>query len=262
MIYSVLWGGASIHFRHESKKPFLLRLIAIEEIIGVILASYVIVLMSHRNVVVRNSKEVWGIITESIYDRVDEPVHTVLTDHLESIEEEKYEFVWTTEAVNYRKGPGKSYKSAGKLEKDKFIKVTGVTYGGWDRISIDGKDYYIPGGKTSSAVPEDLPIWDGEKGEYQKYALSLLADYGWDDSELVPLIYLWDRESRWSPTAHNSSSGAHGIPQSLPASKMASEGDDYYYNPETQIRWGLGYISGRYGSPSNAWAHSQSTGWY
>ena len=218
--------------------------------------------MSHRNVVVRNSKEVWGIITESIYDRVDEPVHTVLTDHLESIEEEKYEFVWTTEAVNYRKGPGKSYKSAGKLEKDKFIKVTGVTYGGWDRISIDGKDYYIPGGKTSSAVPEDLPIWDGEKGEYQKYALSLLADYGWDDSELVPLIYLWDRESRWSPTAHNSSSGAHGIPQSLPASKMASEGDDYYYNPETQIRWGLGYIYNRYGSPSNAWAHSQSTGWY
>ena len=252
----------SIHFRRESKKPFLLRLIAVEEIIGVILASYVIILMSHRNVVVRESKAVWAIVTENIYERMDEPVSNVLKEHLESIEEEKYEFVWTTEEVSYRNGPDKSYKAAGKLEKDKFIKVTGVTYGGWDRISMDGKDYYIPGGKTSSEVPEGLPIWDGEKGEYQKYALSLLADYGWDDSELIPLIYLWDRESRWNPAAHNRSSGAHGIPQSLPASKMASEGDDYYYNPETQIRWGLGYIAGRYGSPSNAWAHSESYGWY
>ena len=65
-------GGASIHFKHESKKPFLLRLIAVEEIIGVILASYVIVLMSHRNVIVRNSKEVWNIST-SVWTSLSAP---------------------------------------------------------------------------------------------------------------------------------------------------------------------------------------------
>ena len=76
------------------------------------------------------------------------------------------------------------------------------------------------------------------------------------------MIELWRRESQWSPSAHNSSSGAHGIPQSLPASKMASHGDDYWDNPYTQIRWGLDYIVGRYGSPSSALGHSNSYGWY
>ena len=73
---------------------------------------------------------------------------------------------------------------------------------------------------------------------------------------------LWNRESHWNPNAHNKRTGAHGIPQSLPAKKMASEGADYYTNGYTQIRWGLKYIKGRYGSPSAAWAHSQRKGWY
>ena len=73
---------------------------------------------------------------------------------------------------------------------------------------------------------------------------------------------LWERESNWNPNAHNKSSGAHGIPQSLPASKMASEGADYYTNGKTQIRWGLKYIKNRYGTPAQAWAHSQQKGWY
>ena len=97
----------------------------------------------------------------------------------------------------------------------------------------------------------------------QAYAHNLVINtYGWSEYDFDCLVKLWNRESGWNPNAHNSSSGAHGIPQSLPASKMASEGSDYYTNGETQIRWGLKYISGRYGSPANAWAHSQQTGWY
>lgn len=92
---------------------------------------------------------------------------------------------------------------------------------------------------------------------YMLYAQSLFADYGWSDDELEPLINLWNRESHWNPNAHNSS-GAHGIPQSLPGSKMASEGADWATNGNTQIRWGLGYIAGRYGSPSAAWSFFQS----
>ena len=101
------------------------------------------------------------------------------------------------------------------------------------------------------------------KAEYQAYAKNLcLNTYGWTENDFNCLIKLWDRESGWNPNAHNSSSGAHGIPQSLPASKMASEGADYYTNGKTQIRWGLKYIKSRYGSPSKAWAHSQQKGWY
>lgn len=103
----------------------------------------------------------------------------------------------------------------------------------------------------------------GTKAEYQAYAKDLCINtYGWTENDFNCLVKLWERESNWNPNAHNKSSGAHGIPQSLPASKMASEGSDYYTNGKTQIRWGLKYIKGRYGSPSKAWAHSQQKGWY
>lgn len=103
----------------------------------------------------------------------------------------------------------------------------------------------------------------GTTAEYQAYAKDLCINtYGWTESDFDCLVKLWNRESNWNPNAHNSSSGAHGIPQSLPASKMASEGDDYYTNGKTQIRWGLKYIKNRYGTPTKAWQHSQNTGWY
>lgn len=103
----------------------------------------------------------------------------------------------------------------------------------------------------------------GTKAEYQAYAKNLCINtYGWTENDFNCLVKLWERESNWNPNAHNKSSGAHGIPQSLPASKMASEGDDYYTNGKTQIRWGLKYIKNRYGTPANAWVHSQQKGWY
>lgn len=101
------------------------------------------------------------------------------------------------------------------------------------------------------------------KSELQSYAHDLVINtYGWTEYDFECLVNLWNRESGWNPNAHNKSSGAHGIPQSLPASKMASEGDDYYTNGYTQIRWGLKYIKNRYGSPSNAWSHFQNKNWY
>jgi hypothetical protein len=73
---------------------------------------------------------------------------------------------------------------------------------------------------------------------------------------------LWQRESGWRWNARNASSGAYGIPQALPGSKMSSDGSDWRTNPTTQIRWGLSYIKSRYGSPCGAWGHSQKVGWY
>lgn len=103
----------------------------------------------------------------------------------------------------------------------------------------------------------------GTKTEYQAYAKDLCINtYGWTENDFNCLVKLWERESNWNPNAHNKSSGAHGICQALPASKMASEGSDYMTNYKTQIRWGLKYIKNRYGTPANAWAHSQQKGWY
>lgn len=90
----------------------------------------------------------------------------------------------------------------------------------------------------------------------------LAAARGWTGAEWRCLDALWTRESGWNAAAHNPYSGAHGIPQALPGNKMASAGDDWYSNPATQIKWGLGYISARYGSPCAAWGHSESVGWY
>ncbi|MBQ6389203.1 MAG: hypothetical protein IJH90_06160 [Mogibacterium sp.] len=193
-------------------------------------------------------------------DALADDVDVSLYKARESVREELDETVWTTDSLNYRLGPGKTYEKVGTLGMYDGVKRTGITYNGWSRIEIDGEEYYVLSDFLTTEVP--LITAAGAKGDYQKYALSLLPSYGWDESEIVPLIKLWDRESHWNPNAHNKSSGAHGIPQALPASKMASEGSDYYTSGYTQIRWGLGYILNRYGSPSNAWAHSQRRGWY
>lgn len=93
-------------------------------------------------------------------------------------------------------------------------------------------------------------------------ARALLGEFGFPDSQFGCLDSLWTRESNWRWNADNPSSSAYGIPQALPGSKMSSAGADWETNPETQIRWGLGYIAGRYGTPCAAWGHSQSVGWY
>jgi hypothetical protein len=84
----------------------------------------------------------------------------------------------------------------------------------------------------------------------------------WPITQWPALNSLWTKESGWNTHALNKSSGAYGIPQSLPASKMASAGSDWRNNPATQIKWGLGYIASVYGSPSKAWSHSIRTNWY
>ncbi|MGC5583007.1 lytic transglycosylase domain-containing protein [Ornithinimicrobium sp. W1665] len=99
-------------------------------------------------------------------------------------------------------------------------------------------------------------------GDARSIARSMLASHGWGDDQWGCLDSLWMKESGWNHTAMNPSSGAYGIPQSLPGNKMATAGADWQTNPATQISWGLGYISDRYGSPCNAWAHSQAVNWY
>jgi hypothetical protein len=102
---------------------------------------------------------------------------------------------------------------------------------------------------TSDSDPRDI-------------AMAMLPQYGWDSSQFSCLDDLWIGESQWDPYAENPYSGAYGIPQALPAEKMAAAGPDWETNPATQIEWGLGYIQDRYGTPCEANDFKLVNGWY
>ena len=115
---------------------------------------------------------------------------------------------------------------------------------------------------TSSESGWAPPAITPDPGSAQAYAAGAVAARGWASSEFDCLVALWSKESGWRVNAYNASSGAYGIPQALPGSKMATAGADWETNAATQIEWGLGYIQGRYGTPCGAWGHSQDVGWY
>jgi hypothetical protein len=98
-------------------------------------------------------------------------------------------------------------------------------------------------------------------GSTRALGRAMAASRGWGDQQFLCLNTLWSNESGWSTSAHNAS-GAYGIPQAKPGSKMASAGSDWATNPRTQIAWGLSYIAGRYGSPCDALSSYNSRGWY
>jgi len=116
-----------------------------------------------------------------------------------------------------------------------------------------------PAPSPSSQAP--APSAPAPSGNPQQIAEAMLGSYGWSSSEFGCLVSLWNAESGWDVYASNPS-GAYGIPQALPGSKMASAGPDWQSNAATQIRWGLGYIKSLYGSPCGAWSHEESSGWY
>jgi hypothetical protein len=145
-------------------------------------------------------------------------------------------------------------------------------------VQVDG-DYEISVARESYHVlvkppePEPEPEADEssgwappaitpDPGSAQAYAAGAIAARGWPSSEFDCLYALWAKESGWRVNAYNAGSGAYGIPQSLPGSKMATAGADWETNAATQIEWGLSYITGRYSTPCGAWAKSQASGWY
>jgi hypothetical protein len=98
-------------------------------------------------------------------------------------------------------------------------------------------------------------------GSPQQIAMSMLGSYGWPAGQFSCLDPLWAHESDWNVHASNPS-GAYGIPQAMPGSKMATAGPAWESDAATQIRWGLDYIQGTYGSPCAAWEHEEADGWY
>jgi outer membrane biosynthesis protein TonB len=114
-----------------------------------------------------------------------------------------------------------------------------------------------------AAAPEPAPVVAvNDPAGAQAYAAGQLASYGWAPDQMQCLQTLWTKESDWTTTATNASSGAYGIVQSLPAEKMASAGPDYLTSYRTQINWGLNYIQERYQSPCGALNFHLSNNWY
>ena len=117
---------------------------------------------------------------------------------------------------------------------------------------------------SSGPVPYKGPIPTScnEFSGSRAIGCTLMLNAGFTIDQFPCLDKLWKKESGWNYRATNRGSGAYGIPQALPGSKMAKFGDSWKTSPEVQIKWGLDYIEGRYSSPCGAWSHSQNSGWY
>ena len=100
------------------------------------------------------------------------------------------------------------------------------------------------------------------KKECKQYAYQQVLKKGWSINDYNNLVKLWQKESNWNAKARNKRSGACGIPQALPCSKMKKYGKDYKTNCKVQINWGLNYIKKRYKTPTKAWKHFQRKRWY
>ena len=115
--------------------------------------------------------------------------------------------------------------------------------------------------RSRYAAPSGPTGDPSQAGDPRQAARAMLAQQGQSD-QFGCLSTLWDQESGWNTYATNPRSGAYGIPQALPASKMASAGADWRTNPVTQVRWGIAYIASRYGGACAALRHSADVGWY
>jgi Transglycosylase SLT domain len=122
----------------------------------------------------------------------------------------------------------------------------------------------LPIAVASPAVPKPVPaaVLPAIAGTPRQMAYAIAVRDGLDAAQWSCLSQLWQQESKFQTNARNVRSGAFGIPQALPASRMASAGADWRTNPVTQIRWGLTYIKTRYGTACTAWSHWKRHGWY
>lgn len=145
----------------------------------------------------------------------------------------------------------------------KQMSVQGISTTGAYDITV-GADTYVSEDEAAAvaALFVDLPFVQPDPGSAQAIAFDMVSQRGWSQTEFSCLVELWAHESGWRVNAANRSSGAYGIPQALPGSKMATAGADWATNPATQISWGLSYIHARYGTPCGAWSIWLQRGWY
>jgi uncharacterized protein YabE (DUF348 family) len=156
-----------------------------------------------------------------------------------------------------------SIRTAG-VPGEATVKYAVKTVGGAvvERTVVERKVTRKPVDEVLVVGTMDVATAPVDAGSARALGQAMAAERGWGADEFSCLDQLWEKESGWRWNADNPSSEAYGIAQANPGSKMAEVGSDWLTNPATQIEWGLGYISGRYGTPCAAWAHSVEIGWY
>lgn len=159
-------------------------------------------------------------------------------------------------------GSGEPTASSANQELDSLVLA---------QIAADQRDSFGGEAKPVAAAPIIAPAAKSsvprasapsDPASAQGIGYQMMLARGWGDDQWGCLLSLWNKESHWNVYAGNPSSGAYGIPQAVPGSKMAAAGPNWESDPATQIAWGLSYIAGRYGNPCGAWAHSQANNWY
>lgn len=186
------------------------------------------------------------ISTDLVTEQSTTPIETVYEDDptlTAGSERVKQEGVEGKASVTY------SVKTVNGTEESREELIKVVSQEAANKIVLRGTK---PAPVQAAALAAVAPV-----GEIQSYAHDSVLSRGWSESDFAALVTLWNRESSWNPNAVNRSSGACGIPQALPCSKIPNPGDW-----KSQVDWGLNYIAGRYGSPTQALSHSNSVGWY
>lgn len=145
---------------------------------------------------------------------------------------------------------------------DEVVDLTEVTRAEAEKTAAAAAEYDRTQAEVAAAEAAAIAAANTPEGARATARNLAASQYGWGESQFQCLNQLWQKESGWSYTAYNASSGATGIPQSLPGSKMAAAGADWQTNATTQVTWGLGYIASAYGTPCSAWSHSQAVNWY
>ena len=137
------------------------------------------------------------------------------------------------------------------------LHVAALYSGFYDKDGVTAADLAVVSLAASEVEKARTPA--GAKAVAKAIALK---EYNWGAKQFTCLKRLWTRESHWNFQAHNYRSGAHGIPQALPATKMEIVATDWRTNPITQIKWGLSYIKARYETPCNALWKKQRHNYY
>jgi hypothetical protein len=191
---------------------------------------------------------------------------TIVRDRLEAEAKTTATAAAATIAANEKKADASAAKTAiaglghiTKLSDSKLRKNIDATKAATSTLAAAGAeaDRKVAAAAAQALAAANTPA--GAKATARSLAASM---HGWGDGEFQCLSNLWQKESGWNYRASNGGSGATGIPQALPGSKMATAGADWQTNAATQIKWGLDYIARGYGSPCGAWSHSQSMNWY
>jgi len=126
----------------------------------------------------------------------------------------------------------------------------------------EGADLFASQMALAASVSQQVEMARTIIGAKKVAKAVMFSEYAWGADQYDCLNRLWTKESHWNYKAHNKRSGAHGIPQALPAIRMEVISSDWRTNPVTQIRWGLRYIEARYDNPCKAWAKFKRSRYY